>query len=150
MHVNIRSIYKNLDCLNHELLQSFPYLPDLICLSETKIKYSILTNLTLPGFEPIEHADSLTNAGGVGVYAANKFSVNVLNKNKLNSESEDIRLKISDKNTQETFILGVIYRHPGTDIKNFNVASNDKLFKLNFKNRYYILGDININVNNNE
>ena len=26
--VNIRSIYKNLDCLDHELLQSFSYLPD--------------------------------------------------------------------------------------------------------------------------
>ena len=25
LHVNIRSIYKNLDCFNHELLQSFPY-----------------------------------------------------------------------------------------------------------------------------
>ena len=45
LHVNIRSIYKNLNCLNHELLQSFPYLPDVICLSETKIKHSILTNL---------------------------------------------------------------------------------------------------------
>ena len=109
MHVNIRSIYKNLDCLNHELLQSFPYLPDVKCLSETKIKHSILTNLTLPGLEPIEHADSLTNAGGVGVYVANKFSVNVLNKIKLNSECEDIWLQISDINTQETFTLGVTY-----------------------------------------
>ena len=112
MHVNIRSIYKNLDCLNHELLQYFPFLADVICLSETKIKHSILNNLTLPGFEPIEQADSLTNAGGVGVYVANKFSVNILNKNELNSKCEDIWLQISDINTQETFILGVIYRHP--------------------------------------
>ena len=28
LHVNIRSICRNLDSLNHELIQSFPYLPD--------------------------------------------------------------------------------------------------------------------------
>ena len=74
LHVNIRFIYKNLDCLNHELLQSFPYLPDVICLTETKIKHSVLTYLTsLSGFEPIEPANSLINAVGAGVYVANKF-----------------------------------------------------------------------------
>ena len=66
----------------------------------------------------------------------------------MNCECKDIWLQISDINTQETYILGVIYRHPGTDIKNFIVASNDKLSKLNLKHRYYIVGDININVNN--
>ena len=42
----------------------------------------------------------------------------------------------------------MIYRHPGTDIKNFIVAFNDKLSKLNPKHKYYIVGDIKINVNN--
>ena len=94
LHVNIRSIYKNLDCLNYELLQSFPYLPDVICLSESKIKHCILSNLTLLRFKPIEHADSFTS--GVDVYVANKFAVNVWNKNELNSDCEDIWLQISD------------------------------------------------------
>ena len=71
-----------------------------------------------------------------------------MNKNELNSEFEDIWLQISDINAQETFILGVIYRLPRTDIKKFIVAFNDKLSKLNPKHRYYIEGDININVNN--
>ena len=66
----------------------------------------------------------------------------------MNSECEDVWLQISDINTQETFILGVIYRHPDTDIKNFVVAFNDKLSELNPKHRYYIVGDINVNVNN--
>ena len=43
--------------------------------------------------------------------------------------------------------MGVIYRHPGTDVKNFINAFNNKLSKLNPKHKYYILGDININVN---
>ena len=139
LHVNIRSIYKTLDCLNHELLQSFPYLPEVICLPETKIKNSILRNFTLPGFEPIEHADSLTNAGGINVYVGNKFAVNVLSKHELNSDCEDIWLQISDINTQETFILGMIYRHPGTDTKNFIDAFNDKLHWWTFLKKFYVV-----------
>ena len=38
LHINIRSIYKNFDALNHEFLQRLDYLPDIICLSKTKIK----------------------------------------------------------------------------------------------------------------
>ena len=123
----------NIDFLNHEILQSFSYLPDVICLSETKIKNSTLANITLPGFEPTELVDSLTNAGDVGVYVAKKISVKVLKKNEFNSDCEDIWLQISDKNLPEIFIVGVIYRHPGTDAKNFIVAFNDKLSNVNPK-----------------
>jgi len=42
LHVNIRSVYKNFDSLTQEFLQSFSYLPDIICLSETKIKNSCI------------------------------------------------------------------------------------------------------------
>ena len=107
---------------------------------------SISANITLPGFEPIERADSLTNSGGVGVYVANKFSAKILNKNELNSKCEDIWLQISDKNLQEIFTVGAIYRHPSTNVKSCIVAFNDKLSKLNPMHKYCMLGDININV----
>ena len=42
--VNIRSLQKNLNNLNHELLQTLPYPPNILLLSETKIKLSPLTN----------------------------------------------------------------------------------------------------------
>jgi len=48
-------------------------MPDIICLSETKIKNSILINLSIPGYEPILHADSKTNAGGVGLYVPSAY-----------------------------------------------------------------------------
>jgi len=51
-----------------------------LCLSETKIKNSIYVNVTLPGFDPVVHADSLTNAGGVGVLVATKFQTTVMGK----------------------------------------------------------------------
>ena len=100
-----------------------------------------------PSFEPIEHADSLTNAGGVGVYVANKFSVKILIKNELNSECKDIWLQISDKNSEVIFTVGVIYRHLGIEVKNFIDAFNDKLSKMNPKHKYYILDNINSNLN---
>ena len=114
-------------------LSNFPYLPDVICISETKVKNDMLTSITLPGFEAIEHAVSLTNAGGVDVYVAYKFSGKVLNKNDLNSECEDVRFQISEKNSREIFNLGVTYRYPNKVDKNFIVAFNDKLSKLNPK-----------------
>jgi len=50
LHVNIRSINKNFDLLNHELLQSLDYQPDVLCLSETKINKLPLINVTLPSY----------------------------------------------------------------------------------------------------
>ena len=52
-------------------------------------------------------------------------------------------------NSAKTFILGVIYRHPKGDVHDFVSKFNDKLLQINekYKSKYYILGDININVN---
>ena len=74
LHVNIRSLNKNFDDLNHNLLHSFSYSPDIICLSETKLKGLPLTNIHLSGYQPILHANSSTNAGGIGIYITEKFT----------------------------------------------------------------------------
>ena len=68
----------------------FPFLQDVICLSETKIKNSILSNLDLQGYEHILHADSNTNAGGVGVFVAQNLDATVLGKNDFKLNCEDI------------------------------------------------------------
>ena len=60
---------------------SFFFLPDVICLSKTKIKNSILANLDLLGYELILHAYSNTNAGGVRVLVAQNLEASVLGKN---------------------------------------------------------------------
>ena len=51
-----------------QFLQTLNYLPDIICLSETKIINLPRVNFFLTGYHPIEHADSQTAAGGVGIY----------------------------------------------------------------------------------
>ena len=49
LHVNIRSLLKYLNNLNHELLQTLPYPSDIVLQCETKIKLSPLTNVNLTG-----------------------------------------------------------------------------------------------------
>ena len=149
LHVNIRSVNKNLDKLNHDLLQLLHYLPDVICLSETKIKNLPTTNITLNGYHPIMHANSSSNSGGVGVFVADNYAVNIIGKNDLNSNCEDIWMQIIDNITKNTFILGVVYRHPGGDVNSFITSFNEKLLLLNStsRSRIYIVGDFNINAN---
>ena len=73
--VNIRSLQKNLNNLNHELLPTLPYRLDILLLSKTKIKLSPLTNVNLTGYQPVILANSQTNAGDVGVYVSDKLTV---------------------------------------------------------------------------
>ena len=68
LYVNIRSLQRNLNNLNHEL-----------------------------GYQPVILANSQTNAGGVGVYVTDKLTVTPLGKNELNSNCKDSWLKISNK-----------------------------------------------------
>ena len=48
--------------------------PDILCVSETKIKISPLINISLPGYE-FFHVDSPTNAGGVVIYISNQCNM---------------------------------------------------------------------------
>ena len=103
-------------------------------------------NCNKTGYQPVMLANSQTNAGGVGVYVTDKLTVILLGKNELNSNCEDIWLRISNKIGNDSFIVGVIYRHPKGDVNNFLTALNKKLDLLSNK-RYYLFGDFNINVN---
>ena len=130
LHINIRSIYKNFDALNHEFLQRLNYLPDIICFSETNIKNFPTVNLFLTGYHSIEHADCETVADGVGIYISNNYSSKTIGKNTLNCNWEDIWIQISDFNSNQIFYFGVIYRHLNSNIINFISALNDKLIQL--------------------
>ena len=129
LHINIRSIYKNFDALNHEFLQTLDYLLDIICLSETKIKNLPTVNLSLTGYHSIEHADSQTAAGGVGIYISDNYSSKTIGKNILNCNCEDIWIQISEFNSKQNFYLGDIYQHPKSNNTNFISAFNDKLIQ---------------------
>ena len=109
LHVNIRSLHKNFETLNHELIHSFDYHPDVICLTETKLKDAPLTNVFLIDYEHIIHANSVANAIEVGVYVSSKFFSFAIEKNDLLLNCENIWLQINNTITDDTFILGILH-----------------------------------------
>ena len=92
-----------------------------------------------------EYADSQTAAGGVGICIFDNYSLKTIGKNTLNCSCEDIWIQISYFNSNQIFHLGVIYRHPNSNIINFISVLNDKLIQLG-KHKYYIVDDFNINI----
>ena len=73
LHINMRSINneKNFDKFE-EILKALPCLPDIVCVSETRIKGDPLVNISLPQYILV-HDDSTTRAGGVAIYVSKKF-----------------------------------------------------------------------------
>ena len=64
---------KNVDKLQL-YLDNLAYKPDIIMASKTKLKRdSLLINIEIEGYI-FFHADSTTNAGGVGIYIKSKFN----------------------------------------------------------------------------
>ena len=141
VHVNIRSVrnQNNFESLQ-ELLQSFNRLPDILCISETKLKRDIITaNILLPGYDII-HQDSPTKAGGVAMYINNRIQYEQINDLQLNIEGcKDIWIKLCESNV----IVSAIYRHPKSNIDDFTTALNTTYEKLSNK-IFYTLSDRNI------
>ena len=96
-HVNIRSLTKNFDTL-YELILSLPVSPDVVCVSETRIKSDPLINILIPNYN-FFHKNSPTNAGGVAIYVSKKHQFKVMQEFKLNLKGcEELWIKlISDK-----------------------------------------------------
>ena len=120
VHINIRSIQNqnNFESLQ-EFLQNFNRLPDILCISETRLKRdSITANILLPGYDFI-HQDSPTNVGGVVMYINNLILYEQINDLQLNIEGcKDIWIKLCESNV----IVSAIYRHPKSNIDDFTTA----------------------------
>ena len=118
-HLNIQPSHKNFDS-SQEFLCLLPHLPHIICLSKTRLNFSSLTYIDLPGYKLL-HTDSTTRAGAVAVY----FSI-CLNADNISiididiDECENLWIKVNDPD----IVIELIYRH---------TTNNSKLFvkKLN-------------------
>ena len=66
IHINIRSLNKNFDNLLKFLTELGTH-PNIICLTETRLKQNSLGNTQIPGYK-FCHVDLGTNAGGVVIY----------------------------------------------------------------------------------
>ena len=114
VHINIRSLTKNFDNLSHFLSQ-FSVPPDVICITETRLKNASSVNISIPGYEFV-FANSFSSAGGVGVYVSSTFGFSVIATNVINAGCEDIWLSINcnqttKKNCHVYYLLSSFLRH---------------------------------------
>jgi len=76
LNLNISSLQKHFHSL-HETLQQLPVLPQIIGISETRIKSQPYLNISTPNYRFL-YANSTTQAGGVGSYINNSISFDEL------------------------------------------------------------------------
>ena len=146
IHLNIRSLQKNVETLNNYFSQ-LDKQPDIIVLSETKLDEGrVFANIKLDGYK-FNYVNGLTNAGGVGLYVKEriKFSANKCVQCDLSFvETLWINVTFNDSSA----VVGTVYRHPRSgprDIEKFCESMQDIFDILNKKKRpFYIMGDFNI------
>ena len=145
LHLNIRSIQKNLNKLQ-QFLCEIDFLPDVIALSEIWVSETSFFKPNLNGYEYVFES-SKNKAGGVALFIKDSINYSLRNDLKFNSfMCENLWIELwSSKSKKE--IIGVIYRHPSHDFSDFQLAFEKTLFNLNnYKCNYYICGDFNIDL----
>ena len=126
--------------------------PDIISVTETWLEPSRIKTVTQPGYN-FFHTDALTAspngtglAAGVGTYI--KASINATVRDQFRLEfpgCEDLWSELPLKNGKQCYI-GVIYKHPKTNVLDFQNHLSKSIEQLNKTNRkFYICGDMNIN-----
>ena len=120
LHVNIRSINAGLKKLN-DLLALIKLSPDIILVSETKLKTSENLNDFLKGYK-FMHKETLTNWGGVGIFAKENIPIEVCHEFDLNiPDCVDIWVQIELEHGKKR-VIGVIYCHPKQNLDRFHMS----------------------------
>ena len=121
--------------------------PLVISLTETKIKGHPFVNINLPGYNFLQ-VKSFSNAGDAGVYISESLQFEKLTFVTTISGSESVWIKkITCPSTYVNHVIGTVYRHPNTNVNEFNDYVIKILTNLNMTHKhYFILGDITINI----
>jgi len=128
-----------------ELLAGIRTLPVIIGISETRLKNSMNFGSRLKGYS-IEYHDSLTNAGGVALFVKDGLAYRVVKFMVDTPGCENLWLQL-DTNNSNTFVIGVVYRHPNSNYEDFLDKLDVTIAKLSAtSSKYYICGDFNIDL----
>ncbi len=148
LHCNIRSLIKNIDSLS-ELILTFPFPPDIVAVSETKLnENSNLRAELLPGYN-LFFQNSLSKAGGVAVFV--RKSLACRERSDLAHTEQDhevifVEIQSGDKKLANS-LIGVVYRHPQNPIPMFTEKMSKYLLEImKDGNNIYLVGDFNIDL----
>ena len=92
------------------------------------------------------HVNSVSNAGGVGIYVSDLSQFKKLSFEAYFSGSESIWINLTYPGTDINYVVGTVYCHPNSNACDFMEFLNDILTELNLDHkRFFVLGDMNIN-----
>ena len=122
------------------------FYPDVIALSETKLKENEVCNHFIHGYNFV-HKGTPTSWGGVRLFVKKHINFSICSDFNFDiPECENLWIKLNLSDSKKC-IVGVIYRHPKQNIAEFHSSMENLLEKLNqTKLIYYICGDINIDL----
>ena len=158
LHINARSLLKNVESIK-EFLDTLDKLPDIICISETKIRNHLnvefeetlgFDQIQLSGYHPFIYNKTETFFGGTGIYVLDKYSFHRRKDLEINipgeCEASFIELNLKSNQTKNSAIICSMYRHPHDNHDEFYDTFCEKISKIDKKTPIIIAGDMNINV----
>ena len=139
---------KNFDDL-YQLICQFKHPPDIICLSETRLKDQVPIIVNINGYN-FTNANSPTNAGGVGMYVSSNINYSTMKSFETDNDGcENIWIKIQN-DAKLSLIVGAVYRHPNSNVNEFTKSLDVSLSKINQQHaKCVVLGDFNIDIMDN-
>ena len=154
VHFNTRFLPKNKHKIN-SFLEQLPKecLPTIMAISKTKLNSANVNTVEIEDFQ-FEHVDSLSLAGGVGIYMKKDIEYSVKPEISINCpDCENLFIEVmskpnsNKKQTTRSLIIGVIYRHPSGSYATSQEQLSKILRKFSYSNQAFILmGDYNINL----
>lgn len=151
---NISSLNLNMHLIE-EIFLDCDKKPDIMAFGETRLHEND-DSPKQKGYHELERDDSPTDRGGVGFYVSEQINYKVRRDLSLGMDRvEDLWIELEiDKNSDSTsksdtikYVIGNIYRHPGSQYKFFceNLCKSLEILNQS-KTKYILLGDYNIDM----
>ena len=149
IHFNIRSIPKNLHNFQN-YLETLDFQFAIMGFSETWFTDVNHSLYDIDGYTMVSNYRTVRRGGGVCLYL--RESINYTLRSDLDIMDDCLETKFVEIGrdvfgTSQDLVVGVIYRPPNTDLKQFNEKFVDLLCKIRSDNKLvYLMGDYNINL----
>ena len=120
----------------------------VIGLSETWLNPTNVSAYGISGYNHVHRTRNTRKGGGVSLFVSEKCIYSEMaNHCMVNDCIESLFVKIT--NNGMTFVIGIVYRPPNSDIVQFTETLNDILGEVSHM-PCYIMGDYNIDLSKNE